>query len=115
MFTQLLPVLYVPDLDAEVKFYQVLGFSISHQDGDFVAMKFGTSILFGLQRREGFRVEGILPQMVWQIGVRSASEVYVLCVEKGLPVVYEPRMEAWGCWTVAVRSPGGYEVVFEEY
>lgn len=111
MFTRLQPVLFVADLDAEVRFYEALGFSIQHREPGFVGLC-RDYILFGLQHRDGATYDGAQP-LVWQIGTDDIGAVHDRCRETGLPVLAGPQLQAWGEWLMTLMSPNGYRVVIE--
>jgi catechol 2,3-dioxygenase-like lactoylglutathione lyase family enzyme len=112
MFTQLRPVLYVDDLQAEVDFYRKLGFKILFQDPEFVGMVFGEPILFGLQHRPGAKFGADQP-VIWQIATDNMNEVEQCCQQENFEIQQKPELQSWGEWTMAVLSPNGYRVVFE--
>ncbi len=111
MFTRLQPVLFVADLDAEVRFYEALGFTIQHREPGFVGLCHD-DILFGLQHRESV-THGEAQPLIWQIGTDDIGAVHERCREMGLPVLAGPQLQAWGEWVMALTSPNGYRVVIE--
>lgn len=62
LYTMLIPILKVKDLDAEVAFYRALGFELSYNDEDFKAIKYADCIEFGLGRKADV-VEGVEKQI----------------------------------------------------
>ena len=113
MYTQLQPVLYIKTLMAEKEFYQKLGFTVSYDEPEFAVMAYEDSILFGLQVREQFDPAQVEQQLLWQIGTRSVGSVYKVCERENLEVVQRPTLQDWGEWTLVVKSPNGYRVIFE--
>ncbi len=116
LYTMLMPILKVKDLDAEVEFYRLLGFELSYNGEDFKAIKYGENIEFGLGGKEDFNVEHISPYFTWQIAVNSVQAVLDICREKDLEVVQNLKGYTYDfgdVWTITVKSPNGYDVVFE--
>jgi len=113
VYTRLQPILYVRDLATEKEFYRKLGFSVAYEKDDFAAMSYRDTILFGLQVKEGSNAASFEQQLIWQIGVQSVEAVCKLCEQEGLSIGEGPVLQDWGEWTVTVRSPNGYRVVFE--
>ena len=116
LYTMLIPILKVKDLDAEVAFYLSLGFELSYDDEDFKAIKYSDCIEFGLSRKSDVNVEGGSQHFTWQIAVNSVQEVLDLCREKNLEVVQDLKKYTYDfgdVCTITVKSPNGYDVVFE--
>ena len=116
LYTMLMPILKVKDLDAEVEFYRLLGFELSYNGEDFKAIKYAENIEFGLGSKEDFNVEHISPYFTWQIAVNSIQEILDICREKGLEVGQNLKKYTYDfgdVWTIIVKSPNGYDVVFE--
>ncbi len=112
MFTRLQPVLFVADLDAEIAFYQALGFEIEHRELGFVGLAFAGRILFGLQQRDGATFDVGQP-LIWQIGTSDIDAVHERCRQTGLAVHQVPELAAWGEWLMRLRSPNGYQIIIE--
>ncbi len=112
MFTRLQPVLFVADLDAEIAFYQALGFEIEYRELGFAGLAFEGRILFGLQQRVGATFDEGQP-LIWQIGTGDIDAVHERCLQTGLPVQQTPELAAWGEWLMRLRSPNGYQLVIE--
>lgn len=116
LYTMLMPILRVKDLDAEVAFYLSLGFKLSYDDEDFKAIQYGDNIEFGLGRKSDVNVEAVSQHFTWQIAVNSVQEVLDICGEKNLEVVQGLKKYTYDfgdVCTIIVRSPNGYNVVFE--
>lgn len=112
----LMPILKVKNLDAEVEFYQLLGFELSYNGEDFKAIKYAENIEFGLGSKDDFNIEHISPYFTWQIAVNSVQEVLDICREKNLEVVQNLKKYTYDfgdVWIIIVKSPNGYDVVFE--
>lgn len=75
LYTMLMPILKVKDLDAEVAFYFSLGFELSYDDEEFKAIRYGDSIEFGLSRKADVNVEKVSQHFTWQIAVNSVQTV----------------------------------------
>ncbi|MDE0009822.1 MAG: VOC family protein [Candidatus Poribacteria bacterium] len=116
LYTMLIPILKVKDLDAEVAFYRSLGFELSYNGEDFKAIKYADCIEFGLGRKADVNVEDVLRHFTWQIAVNSVQEVLDRCCEKNLEVVQDLKKYTYDfgdVYTITVKSPNGYDVVFE--
>ena len=118
LYTMLMPILKVKDLDAEVAFYLLLGFELSYNGEDFKAITYADCIEFGLSRKADVNVEGVSQHFTWKIAVNSVQEVLDICREKNLEVVQGLKKHTYDfgdVWTIIVKSPNGYDVVFEGY
>lgn len=116
LYTMLIPILKVKDLDAEVGFYLSLGFELSYNDADFKAIKYEDCIEFGLSRKADVNIESVSQHFTWQIAVDSVQEVLGICHEKNLEVVQGLKKYTYDfgeVCTITVKSPNGYHVVFE--
>lgn len=113
MFTRLQPILMVSDLEREKQFYLTLGFQTAFETPDFAGLACGEAILIGLQKSEECHPEDFDQFCTWQIGTKSVRAVEKVCSESGLPVVDAVTEQPWGDWTLAVRTPNGYRVIFE--
>ncbi len=112
IYTRLQPLLFVSNLIAEKEFYLKLGFDVSYESDDFVAISFADCVQFGLLDKPNFEMNENVP-MIWQIGTTSVREVFEIGKDAYLEIVEEPTAQAWGEWTVKFKSPGGYIVIFE--
>ena len=116
LYTMLIPILKVKDLDAEVAFYLSLGFELSYNGEDFKAIKYADCIEFGLSSKNDVNVEGVSQHFTWQIAVNSVQEVLDICREKNLEIVQGLKTYTYDfgdVCTITVKSPNGYDVVFE--
>ena len=116
LYTMLIPILKVKDLDAEVAFYLSLGFELSYDDEDFKAIKYADGIEFGLSRKDDVNIEAVSRHFTWQIAVNSVQEVLDICREKNLEMVQDLKKYTYDfgdVCTITVKSPNGYGVVFE--
>jgi catechol 2,3-dioxygenase-like lactoylglutathione lyase family enzyme len=115
-FQRLVPIVYVTDLEAEVAFYQQLGFAVLYRGEefpDFIAMYQG-DIQFGIERRAGWRAEDANRSILWQFQVDDLTDVVELCrrhqIRFTAPELYWERMDAW---EMKVWSPNGYRINLE--
>ncbi len=116
LFTRLVPILYVQNLDAERRFYESLGLAVTYEGPeypDFIAIG-GGSFEFGLERSAASVIE---PNAVvtWQLGVSDVDEALATCERAGIDCTmrtHEPA-EGWRYRTLIVRSPNGFRVVLE--
>ena len=116
LYTMLMPILKVKDLDAEVAFYLSLGFELSYDDEEFKAIQYGDSIEFGLGRKADVNVEKVSQHFTWQIAVNSVQAILDICHEKNLEVVHGLKKYTYDfgdICTITVKSPNGYDVIFE--
>jgi catechol 2,3-dioxygenase-like lactoylglutathione lyase family enzyme len=113
MYTRLQPVLNVQDVTAEKAFYTSLGFHVNYESEDFLALAYDEGILFGLQHAPQSDPAQFQQQMVWQIGTSSVDAVAQRCMQHHIPIIQPVTLQDWGEWTLIVRSPNGYRVVFE--
>lgn len=116
LYSALIPILKVRDLDAEVAFYLSLGFAISYDSEGFKAVRYLDCVEFGLSRKDDINVEDVSQHFTWQIAVSSVQEVLDICREKNLEVVQELKKATYDfgdIWIIVVKSPNGYDVVFE--
>ena len=116
LYTMLMPILKVKDLDAEVVFYLSLGFELSYDGEDFKAIQYADTIEFGLGRKADVNVEEVSRHFTWQIAVNSVQAVLDMCREKNLQIVQGLKTYTYDfgdVCTIIVKSPNGYDVVFE--
>ena len=116
LYTMLMPILKVKDLDAEVAFYLSLGFELSYNGEDFKGIKYADCIEFGLGRKADVNVEEVSRHFTWQIAVNSVQEVLNICREKNLVIVQDLKKYTYDfgdVYTIIVKSPNGYDVVLE--
>jgi catechol 2,3-dioxygenase-like lactoylglutathione lyase family enzyme len=113
MYTRLQPVLFVRDVEAEKRFYLKLGFGASYESPGFAAISYGSCVFFALQARNSADPSAFAGQAVWQIGAARVGPIYEACLREKVEIIEQPRMRGWGEWVLRVRSPNGYEVLFE--
>ena len=119
MYARLTPLLPVHEIRRELAFYEALGFR-QHVDAaevyeleDFAALSYGQHILFGLVK---VAAEVTVPAagLVWQFEASDLDGVARAAAVCGLDVVAPVAEQPWGRRTLAIRSPAGYEVGFED-
>ena len=113
---KLLPILHVPDPDAERRFYQQLGLRTTYEGPEypgFIAVG-NDSVEFGLSRRED--ADPTRPGFTWQLGVHEVDAMIATREQAGLNFeVTEERPRAdWSYRIVKLRSLNGMEVLLEE-
>jgi catechol 2,3-dioxygenase-like lactoylglutathione lyase family enzyme len=116
LITKLLPILHVPDPDAERRFYERLGLHTTYEGPEypgFIAVG-NHGVEFGLSRRPG--ADPAHPGFTWQLGVRDADAAIAACQEAALSfeVTQERPREDWSYRIVKLRSPNGMEILLEE-
>jgi hypothetical protein len=116
LITRLLPILHVPDPDAERRFYERLGLRTTYEGPEypgFIAVG-NDAVEFGLSRRQG--ADPAHPGFTWQLGVRDVDAAIAACQEAELSfeVTEERPREDWSYRIVKLRSPNGMEVLLEE-
>jgi catechol 2,3-dioxygenase-like lactoylglutathione lyase family enzyme len=113
LVTKLLPILRVPDLDAERRFYESFGLRTTYageEFPDFLAIG-NDAVEFGLSKGDGIDPASFQ----WQLGVSDVDAVVEVCEVSGWDyrVEVEEPGDGWLYRVVKVRAPGGAEVWFE--
>jgi catechol 2,3-dioxygenase-like lactoylglutathione lyase family enzyme len=116
LITKLVPILHVPDPDAERRFYEQLGLRTTYEGPEypgFIAVG-NDAIEFGLSRRTD--AEPASSGLTWQLGVSDVDPAVAVCERSGLSfeVTVERPREDWTYRIVKVQSPNGMEVLLEE-
>jgi catechol 2,3-dioxygenase-like lactoylglutathione lyase family enzyme len=116
LITKLVPVLHVPDPDAERRFYQQLGLRTTYEGPEypgFIAVG-NDHVEFGLSRRPGS--DPAAPGMTWQLGISDVDAAIAACERAGLQfeVAEERPRDDWTYRIVTVESPNGMQVLLEE-
>ena len=115
-FKKLVPIIYVKDLDAEVKFYETFGFQISYQGDEFpnfIAIAQG-DLEFGIERKDTFNADEANRSILWQFQVDDLSEAVRICQRSSYK--YTPPEKYWEAadgWEMQVWSPNGYTINLE--
>jgi catechol 2,3-dioxygenase-like lactoylglutathione lyase family enzyme len=113
MYKRLQPILNVRNIADEIRFYVHLGFKVAYQVEGFAALAAGEQIFFGLMAAEQSDPAAFEKQMYWQFNVDSIRDLARHCEQEGISIETPITLQAWGEWMLALRSPGGYRVVFE--
>ena len=113
LVTKLLPILRVPDLDAERRFYESFGLRTTYageEFPDFIAVG-NDSVEFGLTKGAGEDSAAFQ----WQLGVGDVDAVVEICEISGwtYKVEVEQPGDGWLYRVVKVVAPSGAEVWFE--
>jgi len=106
LITKLVPILHVPDPDAERRFYELLGLRTTYEGPEypgFIAVGNDT-VEFGLSRRPG-AADPATPGLTWQLGVSDADEAIAACERAGLRLVCRCGWSG-GDGSGLVRRPG---------
>jgi catechol 2,3-dioxygenase-like lactoylglutathione lyase family enzyme len=116
LITKLLPILHVPDPDAERRFYEQLGLRTTYEGPEypgFLAVG-NEAVEFGLSPGTG--ADPPTSAVTWQLGISDADAAIAVCERLGLSfqVVTERPREDWTYRVITVRSPNGMEVLLEE-
>jgi len=117
LFTRLIPILFVANLEAERDFYLQLGFTLTYQGPefpDFIALGSG-SLEFGIERTQ--EADPQLPNRVltWQWGVTDIELAKRRLTAAGVSFREEwviPR-EDWKYRVLHARTPNGYHLMLE--
>jgi hypothetical protein len=109
LITKLVPILHVPDPEAERRFCEKLGLRTTYQGPEypgFIAVG-NDAVEFGLSLRAGASPS----DLTWQLGVSDADAAIAACEMAGLSfeVTVEQPREDWPYRVIAVRSPSGME------
>jgi catechol 2,3-dioxygenase-like lactoylglutathione lyase family enzyme len=116
LITKLVPILHMPDPDAERRFYEQLGLRTTYEGPEypgFIAVG-NDAIEFGLSRGAG--AEPSISGLTWQLAVSDVDAAIAACEQSNLTfevTVERPRAD-WTYRIVKVQSPNGMEVLLEE-
>jgi catechol 2,3-dioxygenase-like lactoylglutathione lyase family enzyme len=113
-FERLIPVFYVADLETERDFYMRLGFNVTYEAGDFVALQSG-DVEFGLEARAIFN-RGLPEQtFLLQFGIADVDAAKADLAEK--TISFQERKvtltEDQQHRILSIRSPNGYTIDLE--
>jgi catechol 2,3-dioxygenase-like lactoylglutathione lyase family enzyme len=114
LITKLVPILHVPDPDAERRFYEHLGLRTTYEGPeypDFLAVG-NDQVEFGLSRRPGTKPGAV----TWQLAISDADAAIAACERAGFDfeVAVERPCEDWTYRVITVKSPSGMDVLLEE-
>ena len=88
LFSRIIPILFVSDLQAERDFYVRLGFHVTYEGPEypyFLALGHG-QLEFGIEWREGFSVNRPDQVLTWQFGVSDLELAKKRLQEAGVRV-----------------------------
>ena len=113
-------VCYVKDLKKTAEFYKALGFTVTQNDEEKIAVRLNWFWLdFMPQDKESkdeFKREAQFPTkgagQYLYISVEDVDEFYKGVLDKGLEPSSEPRDWPWGNREFVLRDPDGYKLVF---
>jgi catechol 2,3-dioxygenase-like lactoylglutathione lyase family enzyme len=118
LFSRIIPILFVGDLQAERQFYEALGFSVTYEGPEypyFLALGYG-KIEFGIEWRRDF-VQGLPDRVLtWQFGVSDLDLAKKRLADAGVRYREElmtPSPE-WQYRVLHARTPNGYHLLLEE-
>jgi catechol 2,3-dioxygenase-like lactoylglutathione lyase family enzyme len=116
LITKLVPILHMPDPDAERRFYEHLGLRTTYEGPEypgFIAVG-NDAVEFGLSRRPG--ADPAAAGLTWQLGIGDVDAAIAACQRAGLrfEVAVERPREDWTYRIIKVQSPNGMEVLLEE-
>jgi catechol 2,3-dioxygenase-like lactoylglutathione lyase family enzyme len=118
LFSRIIPILFVEDLQAERNFYVRLGFQVTYEGPEyphFLALGHGP-VEFGIEWRDGFSAAAPDHVLAWQFGVSDIEAAKKQLAEAGVPYT-EELMTPAGDWQYRVlhaRTPNGYHLLLEE-
>jgi catechol 2,3-dioxygenase-like lactoylglutathione lyase family enzyme len=118
LFSRIIPILFVGDLQAERKFYERLGFHVTYEGPEypyFIALGHG-KIEFGIEWRADFSANAPDRVLTWQFGVNDLDLAKKRLDEAG--VRYREELmtpsEDWQYRVMHARTPNGYHLLLEE-
>lgn len=118
LFSRIIPILFVADLQAERDFYVSLGFDVTYAGPEypyFIALGHG-KIEFGIEWRRDFSPSGPDKVLTWQFGVSDIELAKKRLTEAG--VRYREELMApgpdWQYRVLHARTPNGYHLLLEE-
>lgn len=118
LFSRIIPILFVGDLQAERKFYEALGFQVTYEGPEypyFLALGSG-KIEFGIEWRRDFSPGVVDRVLTWQFGVSDLDEAKKRLADAG--VRYREELMApspdWQYRVLHARTPNGYHLLLEE-
>jgi catechol 2,3-dioxygenase-like lactoylglutathione lyase family enzyme len=105
LFSRIIPILFVSDLQAERDFYVRLGFHVTYEGPEypyFLALGHG-ALEFGIEWREGFSITDLelAKKRLAEAGVRFREEMMT------------PSPD-WQYRVLHARTPNGYHLLLEE-
>jgi catechol 2,3-dioxygenase-like lactoylglutathione lyase family enzyme len=118
LFSRIIPILFVGDLQAERQFYEALGFQVTYEGPEypyFVALGHG-QIEFGIEWRRDFSHTVLDRVLTWQFGVSDLDLAKKRLTEAGVRFREELMTPSpdWQYRVVHARTPNGYHLLLEE-
>ncbi|MGH3277257.1 MAG: VOC family protein [Streptosporangiaceae bacterium] len=118
LFSRIIPILFVSDLQAERDFYVRLGFHVTYEGPEypsFLALGHG-QLEFGIEWRDGFSVGRPDQVLTWQLGVTDLEQAKERLQEAGVRFREElmKPSEDWQYRVLHARTPNGYHLLLEE-
>jgi catechol 2,3-dioxygenase-like lactoylglutathione lyase family enzyme len=118
LFSRIIPILFVGDLQAERQFYEALGFHVTYEGPEypyFVALGHG-QIEFGIEWRRDFSHTVLDRVLTWQFGVSDLDLAKKRLAEAGVRYREELMTPSpdWQYRVVHARTPNGYHLLLEE-
>jgi catechol 2,3-dioxygenase-like lactoylglutathione lyase family enzyme len=118
LFSRIIPILFVGDLQAERRFYEALGFHVTYEGPEypyFLALGHG-KLEFGIEWRADFSAASPDRVLTWQFGVSDLELAKKRLDEAG--VRYREELMApsadWQYRVLHARTPNGYHLLLEE-
>ena len=118
LFSRIIPILFVGDLQAERQFYEALGFQVTYEGPEypyFLALGYG-KIEFGIEWRRDFSQSVLDRVLTWQFGVSDIELAKKRLADAG--VRYREELMApsldWQYRVLHARTPNGYHLLLEE-
>ena len=118
LFSRIIPILFVSDLQAERDFYVRLGFHVTYEGAEypyFLALGHG-QLEFGIEWRQGFSPARPDQVLTWQLGVSDLEQAKKQLEIAGVRYREElmtPSQE-WQYRVLHARTPNGYHLLLEE-
>jgi len=118
LFSRIIPILFVGDLQAERDFYVSLGFQVTYEGPEypyFLALGHG-KVEFGIEWREDFSPAGPDQVLTWQFGVSDLELAKKRLAEAGVRYREELMTPSadWRYRVLHARTPNGYHLLLEE-
>ena len=118
LFSRIIPILFVGDLQAERRFYEALGFGVTYEGPEypyFIALGHG-KLEFGIEWRADFSPASPDRVLTWQFGVSDLDLAKKRLEEAGVRYREELMTPSpdWQYRVLHARTPNGYHLLLEE-
>jgi catechol 2,3-dioxygenase-like lactoylglutathione lyase family enzyme len=118
LFSRIIPILFVGDLQAEREFYERLGFHVTYEGPEypyFLSLGNG-KIEFGIEWRADFSPAAPDRVLTWQFGVSDLDLARKRLEEAGVRYREELMTPSadWQYRVLHARTPNGYHLLLEE-